>query len=144
MRWRPPAHSSIPLINLICLRERWTPAPSAKINLINSIPKIKDKNITLLSVSMISSIKYISPALLFNKTFLKSYQYVLSLLYLIQSVWLYVDLVTNKFSISSVCIYWFHNDLLLVNCGMFNKSSSVIMLFIIAVISTYIILYSLN
>ena len=99
---------------------------------------------TLLSVSMISSIKYISPALLFNKTFLKSYQYVLSLLYLIQSVWLYVDLVTNKFSISSVCIYWFHNDLLLVNCGMFNKSSSVIMLFIIAVISTYIILYSLN
>ena len=98
----------------------------------------------MLSVSMISSIKYISPALLFNKTFLKSYQYVLSLLYLIQSVWLYVDLVTNKFSISSVCIYWFHNDLLLVNCGMFNKSSSVIMLFIIAVISTYIILYSLN
>jgi len=40
----------------------------------------------MLSVSMISSIKYISPALLFNKTFLKSYQYVLSLLYLIQSV----------------------------------------------------------
>ena len=56
--------------------------PQSKHNKI----KQSEKKQTLLSVSMISSIKYISPALLFNKTFLKSYQYVLSLLYLIQSV----------------------------------------------------------
>ena len=98
----------------------------------------------LLSVSMISSIKYISPALLFNKSFLKSYQYLLSLLYLIQSVWLYVDLVINKFLNSLVSICWFHNDCLLVHCSYNSKSCSVIMLFIIAVISTYIIIYSFN
>ena len=57
-----------------------------------------------LSVSMISSIKYISPALLFNKSFLKSYQLCSSSFYLIQSLWLYVDLVTNKFVISLVSI----------------------------------------
>ena len=94
----------------------------------------------VIAVSMISSIKYISPALLFNKSFLKSYQYLVSLLYLIQSVWLYVDLVTNKFVISLLSICWFHNDCLLVHCSYNSKSCSVIMLFIIAVISTYIII----
>ena len=97
-----------------------------------------------LSVSMISSIKYISPALLFNKSFLKSYQYLVSLLYLIQSLWLYVDLVINKLIISSHFINWFHNDCLLVHCSYNSKSCSVIMLFIIAVISTYIIIYSFH
>lgn len=95
---------------------------------------------TICSVSMISSIKYISPALFFNKSFLKSYQYLVSLLYFIQSLWLYLDLVTNKFVISLLSICWFHNDCLLVHCSYNSKSCSVIMLFIIAVISTYIII----
>ena len=101
-------------------------------------------NKKIIAVSMISSIKYISPALLFNKSFLKSYQYLVSLLYLIQSLWLYLDLISNKFIISLVSICWFYNDLLIIDTGMKSKSCSVIMLFIIGVISTYIIIYSFN
>ena len=97
-----------------------------------------------LSVSMISSIKYISPALLFNKSFLKLYQICLSFLYLIQSMWLYVDLVTNKFNICLNHCCWFYNDCLIINCSYNSKSCSVIMLLIISVISTYIIIYSFN
>ena len=98
----------------------------------------------IISSNMIPCIKYISPALLFNKSFLKSYQFILSILFLIQSLWLYVDIILNKFLNSLYCICWFHSDLLIINCSLHSKSCSIIMLFIIAIISTYIIIYSLN
>ena len=58
----------------------------------------------IISSNMIPCIKYISPALLFNKSFLKSYQFILSILFLIQSLWLYVDIILNKFLNSLYCI----------------------------------------
>ena len=98
----------------------------------------------MLSLTMISCIKYISPALIFNNNLLKSYKIIFSSLYLIQLVIHYVEIINNKLNLSFLSIFWFNNNSLIVNISYNNKSSSVIMLFIIGLISTYIILYSFN
>jgi len=96
------------------------------------------------STNMIPSIKYISPALLFNISFLKVYIYILSTLFLNYSLLLTVDLLINRIVLTLHCISWFRSDLLLVNFTLTVDSSTVCMLVIIALISTYIHIYSLD
>ena len=98
----------------------------------------------MITCTMIPCIKYISPALVFNKIFLKLYSILVTILFLIQTSWFYIDLILNRFVASMNCISWIGSDLFIINCSYNNKCCSVIMLWIIGVISTYIICYSLN
>ena len=58
----------------------------------------------IITYNMIPSIKYISPALLFNKSFLKLYIYIVSGLFLNYSLLLFIDLLLNRVVLTLHCI----------------------------------------
>ena len=91
---------------------------------------------SIITYNMIPSIKYISPALLFNKSFLKLYIYIVSGLFLNYSLLLFIDLLLNRVVLTLHCISWFKSDLLLYVVSYNVDSSTIIMLVIIALIST--------
>lgn len=90
------------------------------------------------------SIKYISLALLFNKTFCKHYIYVTSSLFLILADLILVDVIINRVVSTCNLQYWFGIDLLMVNWEYQVDSSSGIMLGVVAVISSVVHVYSLD
>ena len=51
----------------------------------------------MITCTMIPCIKYISPALVFNKIFLKLYSILVTILFLIQTSWFYIDLILNRY-----------------------------------------------
>ena len=88
------------------------------------------------SIYCLHSLKYIYPALLFNKSFLKLYIYIVSGLFLNYSLLLFIDLLLNRVVLTLHCISWFKSDLLLYVVSYNVDSSTIIMLVIIALIST--------
>ncbi len=93
---------------------------------------------------LLLAIKYISPALLFNKTFCKHYIYVTSSLFLILADLILVDVIINRVVSLNHYRSWFGIDLLLVNWEYQVDSSSGIMLGVVALISTIVHVYSLD
>ena len=94
--------------------------------------------------TLLSSIMYISPALLFNKIFLKLYIYSYTSIILMYSVLLLIDTIINRVVLTLNLTSYFRIDLLIVNYDFVIRSSTSIMLVIISLISSYIHIYSLD
>ncbi len=98
----------------------------------------------MILIYLLPSLKYILFTYLFNKRFIKVYLYLISSLIFNYLTILFIDIITNKVSVTLHCISWLFSELLLGNISFIINSLIQLFIILITIISSYIQIYSLD